>query len=162
MEKISELMDGELPPRESKRQLERLEHDAHLSTGWDTYHLIRDALRREVGLGPEFTHRLRECLQREPTVIAPHTRLSHRVVRYTLPMAAGVAGVAVVAWLALSTQAPGGSQPTQPGTAVAAPPAGGAVNDYLLAHQEFSPRTAMQGVASYARTVSADEADYAR
>ena len=31
------------------------------------------------------------------------------------------------------------------------------MNEYLVAHQEFSPSTAMQDVASYVRTVSADE-----
>jgi hypothetical protein len=29
------------------------------------------------------------------------------------------------------------------------------VNDYLMAHQEYSPTAAMHGVASYVRTVSA-------
>jgi sigma-E factor negative regulatory protein RseA len=29
------------------------------------------------------------------------------------------------------------------------------VNEYLMAHQEFSPSTALQGVAPYVRTVSA-------
>ena len=161
MEKISELMDGELPARECKRQIERLEHDTQLNNGWDTFHLIRDALRQEVELGPDFTRRVHDCLEREPTVIAPHTRLAHRMVRYTLPIAAGVAGVAVVGWLALSAQAPGGPEQMQAAAPAAVQPAA-AVSDYMLAHQEFSPRTAMQGVASYVRTVSADEADSAR
>ena len=30
----------------------------------------------------------------------------------------------------------------------------GKVNEYLMAHQEFSPSTAFQGVAPYVRTVS--------
>lgn len=30
----------------------------------------------------------------------------------------------------------------------------GAANDYLLAHQEFSPRSSLQGMAPYVRTVS--------
>jgi sigma-E factor negative regulatory protein RseA len=30
----------------------------------------------------------------------------------------------------------------------------GQVNDYLLAHQNYSPRSALQGVAPYVRTVS--------
>jgi len=74
---------------------------------------------------------------------------------------AAIGGVALVTWLALSDspfapqqnlalhQAPPGAQ-----TQLAATPANGAVNDYLLAHQQFSPSTAMQGVASYVRTVS--------
>ena len=32
--------------------------------------------------------------------------------------------------------------------------ASGEVNDYLLAHQQFSSSTTLQGVASYVRTVS--------
>jgi negative regulator of sigma E activity len=173
MEKISELMDGELPRGESKRQITRLESDPQLSLSWDTYHLIRDALRQEIDLGPGFTRRIHACLEQEPVVIAPHTRMGYRMVRYTLPMAAGAAGVAVVAWLALYGEAPTGASQTlaqrasapamvQAPAAVQQPPlavpANGVITDYLVAHQEFSPRTAMQGVASYARTVSADEA----
>jgi hypothetical protein len=33
-------------------------------------------------------------------------------------------------------------------------PMPGEVNDYLLAHQNFSPRSNLQGVAPYVRTVS--------
>ena len=78
-----------------------------------------------------------------------------------LSAAASIGGVALVAWLALFdnpfvpqqnlavNQAAPGAQ-----TQLAATPANGAVNDYLLAHQQFSPNTAMQGVASYVRTVS--------
>jgi negative regulator of sigma E activity len=161
MERISELMDGELPARECKRQIERLEHDTKLSTEWDTYHLIRDALRQEVELRPDFARRVHARIEREPTVIAPHTRLAHRVVRYTLPMAAGVAGVAVVGWLALTAQPPGGAGQMQAKAPVTVPSAA-AMSDYMRAHQEFSPRTAMQGVASYVRTVSADETAPAR
>jgi sigma-E factor negative regulatory protein RseA len=163
MDKISELMDGELPRRESKRQIARLEREPQLSERWDTYHLIRDTLRREVDLGPTFTRRVRACLEHEPVVIAPHTRIGYRMARYTLPMAAAVAGVTVVAWLAL-TEAPTGAPTTLAERAAAPAPAmlraaaNGAASDYLVAHQEFSPRTAMQGVASYARTVTAGEA----
>jgi sigma-E factor negative regulatory protein RseA len=164
MDKISQLMDGELGHRESKAQIKRLESDDALAHSWETYHLIRDALRREAELPLDFTRRLRERLGREPTVIAPHIRLSHRAVRYILPLAAGVAGVTLVAWLAMSFEQPRGavvaSNPPATTTKTAGPPNGsnsGAVADYLTAHQEFSPSTAMQGLASYVRTVSADE-----
>lgn len=175
MEKISQLIDGHLGHRESEAQIKRLERDPELSHGWNTYHLIGDALRNEVDLGPGFTRRLRERLEAEPVVIAPHMRLSHRVTRYTLPLAAGVAGVTLVAWLALSFQTPGSQGPqvarseTQAAQVakVRAPaatgsPANGGVGDYLMAHQEFSPSTAMHGVASYVRTVSAEEPNGAR
>ena len=170
MDKISQLMDGELGRRETKTTIKRLESDEALAQSWETYHLIRDALRREAELPLDFTRRVHERLGQEPTVIAPHMRLSHRVVRYTLPLAAGVAGVALVGWLALSFQ--DAVQPRRPRMVATTlqPIAGscpacrrrrlpnrGAVNDYLTAHQEFSPSTAMQGVASYVRTVATDE-----
>jgi sigma-E factor negative regulatory protein RseA len=170
MEKISELMDGELGARESKSQIRRLEDDPQLSACWETYHLIRDALRNEVDVGPQFTRRLHELLQAEPAIVAPRTRLSAPLVRYTLPMAAGLAGVAVVGWLALSNAPSGPGIPAaatgqtlakaaaQKPSAPAQRPMDGSVRDYMLAHQEFSPSTAMQGVASYVRTVSTDDA----
>jgi sigma-E factor negative regulatory protein RseA len=159
MEKISQLMDGELSDRESRSEIRRLEADAQLCRGWETYHLIRDALRNEVDLGPEFSLRLHARLASEPIVVAPHTRMPARMVRYTLPIAAGLAGIAVVGWLALSS-APVGS-PEQyaaraPQTAVTPPPQP-VDGDYMLAHQEFSPSTSMQNVASYVRTVSTSE-----
>lgn len=174
MEKISELMDGELGEREARAQIHRLGSEASLAQAWDTYHLIRDALRDNICMGSSFERRLRQRLDEEPTVIAPRARVTSRVVRYSLPLAAAVAGVAVVGWLGLSS--PPQTAPSPP-TALTAPnvvatrgvppllpaPARAAqMNDYLLAHQEFSPTAAMQGVASYVRTVSNEDWDPAR
>jgi sigma-E factor negative regulatory protein RseA len=170
MEKISALMDGELGRWASKAQIQRLEQDLALGEGWETYHLIGDALRQEAKFGSEFTRRLHQRLEQEPVVIAPHMRLSQRIVRHSLPVAAGFGGVAVVTWLALSLQpfAPqstpvAGPTPAQP-AAVAAVPASAqaAASDYLRAHQEFSPSAAMQGVASYVRTVSTGDSETGR
>ena len=36
-------------------------------------------------------------------------------------------------------------------------PTNGSMNDYMLAHQEFSPSTDVRGAASYIRTVSAKQ-----
>ena len=175
MEKISQLMDDDLGHWETKAQISRLERDPRLGAGWDAYHLIGDALRGEVELAPDFTRRVLARLDAEPVVIAPHMRLTHRVTRYTLPLAAGVAGVALVGWLALSFQTAGQQAPQVarvdtpapvvgrlPAEAMARSPANNGVGDYLMAHQEFSPSTAMHGVASYVRTVSAEEPNATR
>jgi len=156
MEKISQLMDGELGEREARLQVRRLGSDARLVQAWDTYHLIRDALRDDICVGADFERRLRQRLDEEPTVLAPHAHFASRVGRYSLPLAATLAGVALVGWLALS------SQPQTPQIAATKPesravPAlatpSGQMNDYLLAHQEFSP---------YVRTVSNEDRDPAR
>ncbi|MDQ5850318.1 MAG: anti-sigma 24 factor, partial [Pseudomonadota bacterium] len=72
-----------------------------------------------------------------------------------LPVAASAAAVALVAWLAFAPPSP---QQQVPQVAQAKPPVAvplpSSANDYLLAHQGFSPRIWLQGVAPYVRTVS--------
>jgi sigma-E factor negative regulatory protein RseA len=104
MEKISELMDGEIEGQESSLLIRRLGKDPQMIQTWETYHLIRDVLRDEAGGGFGLAQRVHELLKAEPTVVAPQTRLVARVTRYSLPMAAAVAGVAVVGWLAVASQ----------------------------------------------------------
>jgi sigma-E factor negative regulatory protein RseA len=170
MEKISQLMDGELEGRECILQLDRLKQNGDLAQSWSTYHLIRDVLRDEAGVNIGIAQRVHQRLASEPIVIAPHTRVVARVVRYSLPMAATVAGVAVVGWLALSLNSNGflgGGSPSRPVPEMAkskapAPSANGQMNDYLLAHQEFSPSSELQGLAPYIRTVSNRESESAR
>jgi sigma-E factor negative regulatory protein RseA len=75
-----------------------------------------------------------------------------------------VAAVAMVAWVMLQGQVPAVAPMAQaPATGVAvAPvpplvaPVSATMNDYLRAHQEYSPSTQMLGVAPYIRTVSGE------
>lgn len=166
MERISAFMDGEVGDDEVAAQLASLKQDAALRERWGTYHLIGDAMRGDAGVTPGFMVRFSAALAQEPTVLAPKAPVRKLSVRrIALPLAASFGGVALVSWLALSgnplmprddkiaaNEAPAAAQ-------VAVKPANGAVNDYLLAHQQFSPSTTMQGVASYVRTVSGREAD---
>ena len=162
MERISAFMDGELEDHDAATQVRRLKEDPELRAAWETYHLVGDAMRGEAGYPSGLVARISAKLAAEPTVLAPGPRKhSRNVRRVALSAAASIGGVALVAWLALFdnpflpqqnlavNQAPMGAQ-----TQMAASPANGSVNDYLLAHQQFSPSTAMQGVASYVRTVS--------
>ncbi len=155
-EKISVLMDGELQDAEMDRSLGRLS-DADLRRAWDTYHLIGDVLRGHVS--PGLAAGVSQRLVAEPTVLAPVQR-PVRATQRALSAAAGIAGVAMVAWLALPALQPQPQQlavevpPAVP--AASAPPAVAGADGYLLAHQRFSHTSAMQGVAPYARTV-ADE-----
>jgi sigma-E factor negative regulatory protein RseA len=171
MERISELMDGEFGEQESRLEIRRLEHDEGLIQAWATYHLIRDVLRDEAGVGTGLAARVCERLQHEPTVLAPRARFAASALNRPLRIAAAVAGVGVVAWIALSSQLHQSTiktaeiVPPKPPIAIVdpAPPppllAKGEVNKYLLAHQEFSPTTAMQGVGSYSRTVWNEDSD---
>lgn len=158
-ERLSALMDEELGAPEADGCLARLAEDEELRDAWRLYHLIGDSLRGQAGyaLPPAFAQRLAG----EPTVLAPR-RPAARRTWYALSAAASAAAVALVGWMALPLFDPPAPVARAPAAlpvatvvlpAAAVPPAQG-VNDYVLAHQCFSPSSAMGGIAPYVRTVS--------
>jgi sigma-E factor negative regulatory protein RseA len=165
MEKISAFLDGEMDPLEADSQIRRLKQDANLRAAWDTYHVIGDTLRGEkLGLPRDFSANFSARLADEPTILAPRSRnpFPSALRRFALPVAASVGGIALVSWLAVFNNpflpqrdaiALKSPTPVQARTLVA----NGEVNDYLLAHQQFTSSTSLQGVASYVRTVSGQD-----
>ena len=174
MDSISALMDGELEDREVLREIARMKTDAQTRERWDAFHLIGDALRDEPLLSSGFNESFAKRLAAEPTVLAPR-RTAHvprRITAYALSAAASLSAAALVAWVALAptgSEAPGqmaagrGISNIQPVVAQNQPlqsePSDGRMNEYLLAHESFSPSTALQGVAPYIRTVSTRPGD---
>lgn len=160
MEKISALIDGELDEHEMERQLSRLEQADGEQESWEMFHLIGDTLRGDSRISPDFNRRIAERLALEPTVLAPRRRAAGKAARYVMPIAASLAAVSVVAWVAFSSNPL--TAPDSPASQLAgtAPPqlpsvnSQGQMNEYLLAHQGFSPSTAIQGVVPYIRSVS--------
>ena len=164
-ERLSELMDGELDDKSAARVIDALRNDREAVQAWRTYQLIGDALRESRLLAPDFSARLSARLAAEPTVLAPRTHfpgLQREPRRWYVgsAVAASVAAVAFVGWMAFAPQP--GVQPV-PVAVVQPPPAEPKpnlvplptqANDYLLAHQAFSPRVSLQGMAPYVRTVS--------
>jgi sigma-E factor negative regulatory protein RseA len=156
---ISLLMDGEL--------------DAHSVDGvapggriplratWVCYHVIGDALRGSAAPTPGFAARGKA--RGQPTVLAPQPRKT-APAPMALAIAATVAAISVVGWVALSTM-PSPATVTAIATArqaasVRAADARRPVdNEYLLVHQEYSPTTAIQGVRPYLRAVAASDPD---
>ncbi|HXZ92149.1 MAG TPA: sigma-E factor negative regulatory protein [Burkholderiales bacterium] len=168
--KISALMDGEASQSEIGEALSALARDADAQEGWRTYHLIGDAMHGRVALSRDFDARLRERLSREPTVLAPRAIRSRRERSrwVALSAAASVAAVALVGWLAYAPRQAVVGPPvaTAPGAVAEAKPRApervplpSATNDYLLAHQIYSPRVTLQGMAPYIRTVSDEVVD---
>ena len=167
-ENISALMDGELGDREAGSAIDAMKAGGEAREAWRTYHLVSDAMRDTRLLSAGFAARVAERLEKEPTVLAPR-RLRSEPARAWIGMpaaaAASVAGVALVGWLALAPQqtatGPIARAPVEappPAPQPAAPqivPLPSGTDDYLLAHQGFSPRLTLQGMAPYARTVSA-------
>lgn len=173
-EEISALMDGELASDNARRTMDALKGDPQLHEAWSSYHLIGDVLRRETGLLSDFSGKVMERLESEPTVIAPIALASPvpKPARVALPLAAAVAGVGVVAWvaLALNQQPPSVQVVATPAQAVqpaamqaqsqppliqaSIPLPSSAIKEYLIAHQGYSPSSSIQGMAPYMRTVT--------
>ena len=158
MERLSALMDGELDDHEVAGELSSIKADPRRETTWAAYHLIGDVLRSEDVVVDDFTVRVHVKLDNEPTVLAPRRPMRRTTRRIVLPLAASLCGAAVVAWLALSNNAilspqdgPASTQMAE----IADPAETHALSEYLMAHQQFSPSTARQGVVPYVRTVSA-------
>jgi sigma-E factor negative regulatory protein RseA len=161
-EQISALMDGELDERAAGEAIQRLRTSSEALDTWRLYHLMSDGMRDTRLLSAGFAARVGERLAAEPTVLAPGSLPGRTAVqRFAFAAAASVAAVALVGWLAVSPQpevsAPIAKAPTAV-TAAVTVPLPSAARDYLLAHQGFSPRVSLQGMAAYVRTV-ADRAD---
>jgi sigma-E factor negative regulatory protein RseA len=142
-EKISVLMDGELDDQAAGELIDALARDRHGLETWRTYHLIGDALRERESAPVVATRRLR-----------PQPRTWYA-------LAASLAAVGLVGWLGFGPQqapapvakAPIAAQPLVQVKPTLIPLPSG-TNDYLLAHQGFSPRLGLQGMAPYVLTVS--------
>ena len=152
-ERISALMDGELDDPAAGELIQALGAEREALDTWRVYHLISDALRENQPLPGRFA--------------VPARPQPRRWV--ALPIAASLAAVSLVGWLAFAPQreavqprvAQAVPQAPAPRSAPVAIPLPTAAGDYLLAHQGVSPRFSIQGMAPYIRSVS-DEAQGAR
>lgn len=169
---VSDLMDGELAGSEAERALAALRDEGEGRQAWRTYHLIGDSLRDQRVLSAGFSDRVIASLAQEPTVLAPAAARSAWAQswrRHLMPAVAGVAAAGFVGAVAFmmpmqepSVVAPIAQAPQikpTPAAKVTEPtpppvPLPAAADDYLLAHQGYSPRNRLQGVAPYVRTVS--------
>ena len=171
MDGLSALMDGELNELDAQREIARLRSDPESRERWESFHVIGDAMRGQSVLSTGFSAALASRLAEEPTVLSPRrlSRQTKRIATYALSAAASLFAVAFVGWVAISptgvvgpqasltpisassTTQVAGAQPAMAETSVSSD---GRMNEYLLAHQGFSPSTAIQGLAPYIRSVS--------
>ena len=160
-EEISRLMDGELDDESFDGVYEKLKRADGLDT-WVCYHVVGDTLRGSAGVAPGFSQRFAARLADEPTMLAPRPRTERPLVAYAWAAAAGIAAVSLVGWVAFGAfdsdraMAKAGEATTVRAAQLRrqALPA-----DYLLAHQEYSPTTQIQGVGPYLRAVATPVSD---
>ena len=161
-DRLSELMDGELDDKSAAEAIEALGRDHEAVRAWRAYQLISDAMRESPVLSADFSARFSARLAKEATVFAPRASRAPESRRWyaVSAAAASLAAVAFVGWMAFGPQpqAPAPLAQVQPAPAGELKPTivplPTAANDYLLAHQGFSPRVSLQGMAPYVRTVS--------
>jgi sigma-E factor negative regulatory protein RseA len=155
-ERISALMDGELEGRAAEETVDLLRGEGDAAATWRIYHLVSDAMHGQRLLSAGFAERVAVQLAAEPAPLALGALPGRTPLqRFTLAAAASIAAVALVAWLAFAPQpqtATPVAQASSPSPVVVVLPH--EANDYLLAHQGFSPRVTLQGMAPYVRTVA--------
>jgi sigma-E factor negative regulatory protein RseA len=182
MERISALMDGEIDHGEVAQVVRQVKDRSELKEAWSTYHLIGEAMRGERLTDSGVMQAVSASLAAEPTVLAPNRKFGESIRRLALPSMAAAAAVGTVTWVSLATYQPAATpnpvplaevivpmtamtEPAPLGSLVQAASLSSAppqiqlpsrrIDAYLEAHQEFSPSRTIQGLASYARTVSA-------
>ncbi len=167
MERISALMDGEAARFETQQAIKRLKDDEDDRETWHTFHLIGDMMRGDAMLNNDFMPRFRARMEQEPTQLAPRVTW-RKSATLALSAVASLSAVAIVLTLVLA------DNPLRPQVQIAVAPQSAPVlaqaprpapaanqrkvNEYLMAHQEYSPSVAFQGVAPYVRTVSESHA----
>ena len=126
--------------------------------------IIGHTLSGEYQLPRDFSQRVTHHLAQEPTMLAPRRRAVKRITVYALSAAASLSAMALAGWIAFFNN-PLTPQPeiakaantpppaAAPSTQLASVPSDGRTNEYLIAHQEFSPSTAILGLAPYLRSV---------
>ena len=104
-EKVSALVDGELPHEEVDQVIAALKQDRETQACWRHFHLISDALKNNLpGRLPEdFVSRVSLALEAEPTLSNPPPRRAVKPSRFHGPTIgfALAASVAAVAFLGL-------------------------------------------------------------
>lgn len=156
-QEISALMDGELFEDQAETFLDKLKRHPEARQDWESYHLIGDVLRQPDRICKSFGKSFHERLQAEPTVVAPHRGTSQRVRNFAISAVASMMALALVAWLSLQV----GSEPAPQVAAApqlqqenAVRPASAQAEDYLMAHQEFSPNAEVHVAAPYIHAVA--------
>ncbi len=177
---VSALYDGELEPHEVVAAVRSTVRDESAREAWQTYALVGDRLRGESHVVPDITAAVMARVREEPIVLAPRNLSPSQRHRPLLALAASVAGVAVVGWLALAgaprpaglsgnlaavSLAPAYSSIAGPvatlaqtdarlAATTAAPAVRADMSEYLLAHQTQSSSFRFGDGTQQVRTVS--------
>ncbi len=155
-QEISALMDGELFDDEADGLLDRFERYPDAHRDWEIYHLIGDALRQPDHVHHDLSAKVRELMRDEPVILAPRRHASQKMRTIALAAVASLSAVGVVVWVSMQIGPEAAAKmamqqnAARPASLQIKPKA----DEYLMAHQEFSPSTDVNGGTTYIRAVS--------
>ncbi len=133
-EQISALMDDDLVLEDAEYLMTALKANGEVAKSWATYHLIGDVIRGNKVLRHDMTASIMQEIAKQPTVLAPKSRLAKNK-QVVWSVAASVAAVFFVGLVVLHQQSQEASvAPIEIAQAVPA--------EYLRAHQSMSPSNA--------------------
>ena len=143
-DQLSALMDGEFDTESSEHLITSVKSGGELKSCWTHYHLIGDAMRGEVYMSRDFSHRVMNALEAEPTLLATYgqnqVQISSKQSSYKTPkfwsVAASVAAVMFVGVMVLQQQANQSEALAPVEIALSVP------TEYLQAHQAAAPSNA--------------------
>ena len=143
-DQLSALMDGEFDTESSEHLITSVKSGGELKSCWTHYHLIGDAMRGEVYMSRDFSHRVMNALEAEPTLLATYgqnrVQISSKQSSYYTPkfwsVAASVAAVMFVGVMVLQQQT------NQPEALAPVEIALSVPTEYLQAHQAAAPSNA--------------------
>ena len=167
-DRISALMDGELNATEASSLLKVIRENSTLRQDWDDYHLIGDILRQTAVSAPDLTDKITARLKNEPTVLAPHKLAPRKREFVAWSVAASFAAVAFVALASMKFSTVSGmpdnlaQKSNLPSNTLIASQTNPNLNGYLVAHQEFSPSTALLTNSNFAQATFTQQQDKAR
>jgi sigma-E factor negative regulatory protein RseA len=69
-DQLSALVDGEFAAEDAEHLITSLKSNGELKEAWQHYHLIGDAMRGNMAMRPDFSARVMQALDAEPTVLA--------------------------------------------------------------------------------------------
>jgi sigma-E factor negative regulatory protein RseA len=160
---LSALFDGEAQGDPAGRLIKAATREQELLEAWRLYALIGDQLRENGSDAKEMTASVMGRIREEPVVLAPR-RLELRPQHPFLALAASLAGVAVVGWLAMADGQPTLPQEARIAAVSPAPTfdqsagvhagARGDMSEYLLAHHTQAASFRLGDSTEHVRTVS--------
>lgn len=155
---ISVMMDGELCDEDAEMLLRELKRNPEAYQEWVNYHLIGDVLRQPDCLPINMSDTFFERLNAEPTIFAPQGKRKPKVSVVAVSAIAASMVVVLMTWLSLKVDLGSEHKEENRLQLVKASILNNSVNvelnDYLLAHHEYSPATDVRGASSYIRNVA--------